>query len=152
MGRFARGTRQDVRDAIAAARAAQPAWNALGWQKRIDILRRAADLISERLMEYGALMSIEVGKNRIESLGEVEESADLLRYYARTAEDNAFYEQAMDNLGDRGHAHALGAAAARRLRRHRALQLPHGARRRARPRRPCWPATAASSSLPAPAP
>jgi 1-pyrroline-5-carboxylate dehydrogenase len=100
VGRFARGTRQDMRDAIAAARAAQPAWRALGWERRIEILRAAAELISERLMEYGALMSIEVGKNRIESLGEVEESADLLRYYAQTAIDNAFYERPMGNLGD----------------------------------------------------
>ena len=52
-------------------------------------------------MVYGALMSIEVGKNRIESLGEVEESADLLRYYTQTAIDNRFYEQPMGNLGDR---------------------------------------------------
>jgi 1-pyrroline-5-carboxylate dehydrogenase len=100
VGRFARGTREDMRDAISAARAAQPAWRALGWQRRIEIMRRAADLISERLMEYGALMSIEVGKNRIESLGEVEESADLLRYYAQTAIDNDFFEQPMGDLGD----------------------------------------------------
>ena len=51
-------------------------------------------------MEYGALMAIEVGKTRIEALGEVEEAADLIRYYARTAEDNAFYDHEMDNLGD----------------------------------------------------
>ncbi len=36
VGRFANATRQDVGDAIAAARAAQPAWNALGWEKRVD--------------------------------------------------------------------------------------------------------------------
>ena len=100
VGRFASGSRQDVRAAIAAARAAQPAWKALGWQSRIDILRRAADIISERLMEYGALMAIEVGKNRIEALGEVEESADMLRYYSQTAEDNGFYERPMGDLGD----------------------------------------------------
>ena len=51
-------------------------------------------------MEYGALMAIEVGKTRIEALGEVEEAADLIRYYAKTAEDNAFYDHEMDNLGD----------------------------------------------------
>jgi len=51
-------------------------------------------------MEYGGLMAIEVGKTRIEALGEVEEAADLIRYYARTAEDNAFYDHPMDNLGD----------------------------------------------------
>jgi 1-pyrroline-5-carboxylate dehydrogenase len=100
VGHFARGSREDVRAAIAAARAAQPAWNALGWQARIDLLRRAATIISERLMEYGALMAIEVGKNRIEALGEVEESADMLRYYSQTAEENGFYERPMGDLGD----------------------------------------------------
>jgi 1-pyrroline-5-carboxylate dehydrogenase len=100
VGTFARGTRQDVEDAIAAARAAQPAWFALGWQKRLELLRKAAELISERQMEYGGLMAIEVGKNRLEALGEVEESADLIRYYGKTAEDNAFYDHPMDNLGD----------------------------------------------------
>jgi 1-pyrroline-5-carboxylate dehydrogenase len=51
-------------------------------------------------MVYGGLMAIEVGKNRLEALGEVEEAADLIRYYAKTAEDNRFYDHPMDNLGD----------------------------------------------------
>ena len=100
VGTFAKGTRKDVGDAIAAARRAQPAWFRLGWEKRLEILKGAAELISERQMEYGGLMAIEVGKTRIEALGEVEEAADLIRYYARTAEDNAFYDHPMDNLGD----------------------------------------------------
>ncbi len=100
VGTFASGTRQDVRDAIAAARAAQPAWAALGWERRLELLRTAAELISERQMVYGGLMAIEVGKNRIEALGEVEESADLIRYYGQTAVDNAFYDHPMENLGD----------------------------------------------------
>ncbi len=100
VGTFAKGTRKDVQDAIAAARRAQPAWFRLGWEKRLEILRRAAELISERQMEYGGLMAIEVGKTRLEALGEVEEAADLIRYYAKTAEDNAFYDHPMDNLGD----------------------------------------------------
>jgi len=100
VGTFARGTRQDVRDAVAAARTAQPAWRAVPWPERLAILRRVADLISERQMEYGALMSIEVGKSRLEALGEVEESADLLRYYADVYERNDGYVHLMDNLGD----------------------------------------------------
>jgi 1-pyrroline-5-carboxylate dehydrogenase len=100
VGEFAKGTRADVQDAIAAARRAQPAWFRLGWEKRLEILRRAAELISERQMEYGGLMAIEVGKTRLEALGEVEEAADLIRYYAKTAEDNRFYDHPMDNLGD----------------------------------------------------
>ena len=100
VGTFARGTRHDVRDAVAAARAAQPAWRATPWRERLELLRRAAALISERQMEYAALMAIEVGKSRLEALGEVEESADLIRYYADVYERNDGYVHRMDNLGD----------------------------------------------------
>ena len=100
VGTFARGTRADVKDAVAAARAAQPAWRAVPWRERLALLRRAGDLISERQMEYGALMAMEVGKSRLEALGEVEESADLLRYYADVYERNGGYDHEMDNLGD----------------------------------------------------
>ncbi|MEA2545729.1 MAG: 1-pyrroline-5-carboxylate dehydrogenase, partial [Chloroflexota bacterium] len=95
LGHFATGTRQDVKDAIAAAHTAQPAWFALGWEKRIEILKKAAELISQRQMVYGGLMAIEVGKTRLEALGEVEEAADLIRYYSKTAEDNHFYDHPM---------------------------------------------------------
>ena len=63
-------------------------------------MRRAADLISERQMHYAADMAWEVGKNRLEALGEVEEAADLLRYYSKTMEDNDGFDHPMDNLGD----------------------------------------------------
>src|SRR6188508_861138 len=82
LARFPVGTRQDVRDAISAAREAYPAWRDTPWRDRLAILRRAADLISERQFDYAALMALEVGKNRLEALGDVEETADLLRYYS----------------------------------------------------------------------
>jgi 1-pyrroline-5-carboxylate dehydrogenase len=100
LGTFATGTAADIDDAVRAARAAQPAWAATPWRERLAILRRAAELISERLMDESAIMSFEVGKNRIEALGEVEESADLIRYYAQTMEDNAGYDHEMGDLGD----------------------------------------------------
>jgi 1-pyrroline-5-carboxylate dehydrogenase len=82
LGTFAKGDRADVADAIAAARAAQPAWRRTPWRERLAILRQAAELISERQMHWGADMAYEVGKNRLEALGDVEETADLLRYYS----------------------------------------------------------------------
>lgn len=100
LGTFAKGSRDDVRTAIAAARRAQPAWRRTPWQDRLAIVRAAAELISDRLFEYSAAMAFETGKNRIEALGEVEESADLIRYYAQTMEDNAGYDHPMGNLGD----------------------------------------------------
>ena len=51
-------------------------------------------------MEDAALMAIEVGKNRLEAPGEVEETADLPRYYADMMERNEGYDHPMDNLGD----------------------------------------------------
>ncbi len=100
LGTFAQGTAGDVDEAVAAARAAQPGWATTPWRERVAMVKRAGDLISERLMECAALMAVEVGKNRIEALGEVEESADLLRYYASTMENNDGYDHPMDNLGD----------------------------------------------------
>jgi 1-pyrroline-5-carboxylate dehydrogenase len=96
----AKGTRQDVKHAIAAARAAQPAWRNTPWQERLRMLRAVAELISDRLMEYGALVAYEVGKSRLEALGEVEEAADLIRYYCDVYERNGGYDHPMDNLGD----------------------------------------------------
>ena len=100
LGTFAQGDADDVARAVEAARRAQPAWRRTPWQERLTILKRAAELISERLMVYSADMAFEVGKTRLEALGEVEEAADLIRYYAKTMEDNAGYDHPMDNLGD----------------------------------------------------
>jgi 1-pyrroline-5-carboxylate dehydrogenase len=100
LGTFAKGTRQDVRDAIAAARAAFGIWSHTPWQERVEILRRAAELISERQSELAALLTMEVGKNRLEALGDVEETADLIRYYCDEMEQNDGFIHAMGNLGD----------------------------------------------------
>ena len=100
LGYFAKGTRQDAKDAIAAARAYAPVWAGTPWRERVAILREAADLISERQFEYAALMSYEVGKNRLEALGDVEETADLIRYYCDQMEENDGFNTPMGNLGD----------------------------------------------------
>jgi hypothetical protein len=50
------------------------------WQDRVALLRKAADMIDQRTFEIGAMMAMEVGKNRMEALGDVAETADLIRY------------------------------------------------------------------------
>lgn len=107
VSRFPVGTRKDVQDAIAAARAAFPPWRDLGWRKRLEILRRAADLISERQFDYAALMAVEVGKNRLEALGDVEETADLLRYYSDIMERHDGFEQPMGSLSPTEHTKSI---------------------------------------------
>jgi len=107
VSRFPIGTRHDVRDAIADARAAFPAWRDLGWRRRIEIMRRAADLISERQFDYAALMAFEVGKNRLEALGDVEETADLLRYYSDEMERNEGFVKPMGSLSPSEHTRSI---------------------------------------------
>ena len=100
MGTFAKGTRTDVADAVTAARAAFPAWSGRPWQERVSILRKVADVISERQMEFSALLGMEVGKNRLEALGDVEETADLIRWSCDMMERNDGFDHTMGNLGD----------------------------------------------------
>ncbi len=81
LARFPRGTAAHVDTAVAAAAKAFPVWSRTPYRERLAVLRAAADLMVERGMEWAAWITLEVGKNRIESLAEVEESADLIRYY-----------------------------------------------------------------------
>lgn len=82
LGRFAAATPAHVDLAVRAARAAQKPWAALPWQQRLTILRAAATEIRRRKWQIGAVMSLEVGKSRMEAMGDAEESADLIDYYA----------------------------------------------------------------------
>jgi 1-pyrroline-5-carboxylate dehydrogenase len=93
LGRFQKGTAQHARDAIAAARAAFPAWSALPWPTRVKLLRKAAALITQRVFAIAAADSLEVGKNRMEALADVQETADLIEYYCDQVEANRGFEK-----------------------------------------------------------
>ncbi len=60
-------------------------------RKGFGCLRKVATLIEERFFELSAALSLEVGKNRIESFGDVQESADLIRYACDQMETNQGY-------------------------------------------------------------
>ena len=64
VGTFTKGDRNTAKSAIAAAKAAFPAWSSRPWEDRVKLIRAAAELISDRQFLYSALLSIEVGKNR----------------------------------------------------------------------------------------
>lgn len=103
MGHFQLCTQEDVNDAVAAAKAAFPGWRDTPWQERVKIMRKAADLISDRLFYMGAVMSMEVGKNRLEALGDVEETADLIRYNCDAMEKNQGFSFPLMSESDRHH-------------------------------------------------
>jgi 1-pyrroline-5-carboxylate dehydrogenase len=91
LGIFQKSGAEDAVDALAAARKAFPAWSRLKWQERVALMRKAAELITERIFTISAALSMEVGKNRMESLGDVQETADLISYYCDEMERNNGY-------------------------------------------------------------
>src|SRR5438045_9109582 len=82
LGHFSLATVDDVNDAMAAAQAAFRGWRATPMEERVRLLKRVAALIEERVYDIAAALSLEVGKNRMEGLGEVQETADFFNLYA----------------------------------------------------------------------
>lgn len=103
LGYFQKGSQQDALDAIEAARAASADWGRRSWQQRVAIMRRAADLITERTFDIAAVMSLEVGKNRLEALGDVAETADLIRYACDALEKHDGYRRPLLQESPRHH-------------------------------------------------
>lgn len=88
----------DPARALERAAKAQKPWAKRQWQERCQLLRKAADAISAQRMRLAAIMVLESGKNRLEALGDVEEAADLFRYYATQMEQANGYAQPLAKL------------------------------------------------------
>jgi aldehyde dehydrogenase (NAD+) len=82
VGMFQKSSRQDVEDAIQAAKDAYKAWRLTPPPKRGEILYRAARLLSERKEEYAGQMTREMGKILEETRGDVQEAIDMTYYMA----------------------------------------------------------------------
>jgi 1-pyrroline-5-carboxylate dehydrogenase len=95
LGRFQKGTAEHARRAVAAARQAARAWAGLGFLKRARYLRRAAGVMMKHKYQIAAVLGFEAGKSRMEAMGDVEESADLIRYYCDQIEANKGFVRPM---------------------------------------------------------
>lgn len=82
IGRFQRGTRETAAQAVNEAQEAFADWSGMGYKDRVKIFQKAADIFSQRKFDIAAILSIENGKSRYESVGEVDEAIDFLRYYS----------------------------------------------------------------------
>jgi 1-pyrroline-5-carboxylate dehydrogenase len=88
LAKMQKGNATHAAQAIAAAKAAFPAWSHTPWQQRVKLVRKAASIIEKRIYDLGAAMAMEVGKNRNESMGDAQETADLMSYSAKMMEEN----------------------------------------------------------------
>ena len=80
-----------VARAVDAARVAAGAWRRTPWAQRCELLRAVADGIAERHLELAAVVSLETGKSRTESILEVQEAIDLVTTYADHMKGNDGY-------------------------------------------------------------
>jgi 1-pyrroline-5-carboxylate dehydrogenase len=82
IGTFQKGTREHTDQAIEAAKAAFSDWSETDYKERVKIMQNAAELFRKHKFEIAAILSIENGKSRYESVGEVDEAIDFLNYYS----------------------------------------------------------------------
>ncbi|AUX77213.1 MULTISPECIES: aldehyde dehydrogenase family protein [Sinorhizobium] len=85
IGEYARATADDASAAIAAAKAAFPAWSRSGILERHAILRKTADEILARKDELGRLLSREEGKTLAEGIGETVRAGQIFDFFAGEA-------------------------------------------------------------------
>ncbi len=90
LGHFPEATNIEVDQAMAAATRAYSKWRRTAPAERNRILRRVAALIAERVYDIAAAVALEVGKNRMEALGEVQETADFFTVYCDDYERGNF--------------------------------------------------------------
>ncbi len=83
--RVADGSVEDGRAALDAAVAVQASWAATAPRDRGEILRRAFELIMERIEDLALLMTLEMGKPLKESRGEVTYAAEFFRWFSEEA-------------------------------------------------------------------
>jgi 1-pyrroline-5-carboxylate dehydrogenase len=97
LGWFPLANPGEVDSALAAAHRAFPAWRDAGLAERVRLMRKVADVMEEQVYEIAATLTLEVGKNRMEALGEAQEAVDFFRVYAEDFESHRGYEFEMPN-------------------------------------------------------
>ena len=82
IGQAPRSGKAEIDAAVAAAKKAFPAWSATPAPKRGEILFEAARRMEARKEELGRLITREMGKVKVEALGDVQEAIDMAYYMA----------------------------------------------------------------------
>ncbi|MDF2780711.1 MAG: aldehyde dehydrogenase [Geminicoccaceae bacterium] len=85
VGSYARADRALTEQAIAAAKAAFPAWSRTTPQQRFDLLDAAGHEILERRQELGELLAREEGKPLADGVGEAGRAGQIFKFFAGEA-------------------------------------------------------------------
>jgi len=75
-------TREDLNEAVQAAKQAQKGWKKLSGVERGNYLFKAAEILEKKLDDIAETMTREMGKTLAEARGETARGVAILRYYA----------------------------------------------------------------------
>jgi RHH-type proline utilization regulon transcriptional repressor/proline dehydrogenase/delta 1-pyrroline-5-carboxylate dehydrogenase len=101
-------TVDEARAAMAALDAAWPHWNATALADRCAVIRRAGDLLDQRLEDFCARLVREGRKTWPDAVAEVREAVDFCRYYARQAALRLATQTLPGPTGERNELHLHG--------------------------------------------
>lgn len=88
LAKFPLATKEETQGAIGAAKDAFSEWSQSPYPHRVGLFREIASQFSTQKFTLAATISMENGKNRLEAMGEVDETIDFLRFYADQLETN----------------------------------------------------------------
>ncbi|MBX3048536.1 MAG: aldehyde dehydrogenase family protein [Anaerolineales bacterium] len=88
LGTFQDGGPAEAELAMQAAKQAAKDWGRRPWQERVALVRKAAEIIDQRVYQIAAVISLEGGKTRMEALADAAETSDLMRYACDQMEAN----------------------------------------------------------------
>ncbi len=99
VGVYSQASDHDVDRAVEAACSFQAEWEATPWQERVACVRRAAEIIDEETPTLAGLLTLEIGKTRLEALGDVSEAVAFMNYYCDRLEEAGGLATAMGEYG-----------------------------------------------------
>ncbi|QKR00168.1 aldehyde dehydrogenase family protein [Metallosphaera tengchongensis] len=96
LGTFQKDDGLLMRNAIKVARDAFNEWKDSDWRDRVELTVKAAYELRRMKYELAGIITYENGKNRYESVAEVDETIDYFNYYAQVLEENRGYVKEME--------------------------------------------------------
>lgn len=88
LGYMSKANSTHAKKAIQAAMNAFENWSIIDYKKRVKLFRKIGNIIKKRKFELSAWLTFENGKNRYESIADIDEAIDFIMYYSDEMERN----------------------------------------------------------------
>ena len=98
VGSFQFSTKTDVKSAIDSARKGFELWKDTTVEERLEFAARWREVLEEEKYNFALAALFEVGKSRVEALGEAEEIVDMVDYFPEEMKKNHGFRWPMNQL------------------------------------------------------